>query len=586
MKYSENLKTDKMYSASATEIGGIEKNVRNKAGSPLNSLNISDKNYPGASVRPRRAVIRELSSADGLYGDDTLAWVEGGKFYYGGLEVNGIYLSPGRKKILGFGRLLLIFPDMIYYDTSSGEYGSMSVSASAETAYVCCVDSALSEITGYTVAKVEPEEAAVGDYCAVTSGETVVMKRFDGSMWRQCRTFIRISASGIGAGIKPGDTLECTGLESVLGSHIKVVACEAGEIYCDGCVTKPLTATNVTFKRVIPSFDYVCVSLGRLWGVRRGSDLNGNYVSAVYASAPESPMNFSVYGGGLYRELNVSGSFTGISDYMDTAVAFSESELIELIVKNGEISPVTIKTYGLLDGCADSVVCDSGALYFMSKVGICRYDGSYPECISFPVGSDISKTDSGCPAVCAGGVYYIKVAEKCGKTFIYSYNTLKNRWQRQNDPGVICFAKRKENVYALVSEPEKNTIVLMDYDGADENEKTYCASEGYPLAESGIEWMIESGEMGADEFFSKIPQRAIIRADFSETENLSVSIRTDGVVRSEAVMLPKPAGNVITLPLNCGKCDTFSLIISGVGYIRIDGFSVLYRNGGENSRWN
>ena len=42
-----------------------------------------------------------------------------------------------------------------------------------------------------------------------------------------------------------------------------------------------------------------------------------------------------------------------------------------------------------------------------------------------------------------------------------------------------------------------------------------------------------TGEMGADEFFSKIPQRAIIRADFSET---AAAVLTAGCLRLNAVL--------------------------------------------------
>ena len=583
MNYSENLKSEKIYSASATEIGGINVNGRKGPGNPADLLNFTDKHFPSACVRPRRAVIRDLISADCIFGDDTLAWVDSGRLYYGGNEVTGLYLTSGRKKILGVGKMLVIFPDLVYYDTASGEYGNMSVTHSAESAYVCCTDSELNEITGYTVSSKEPENAAVGDYCALTEGENVTMKRFDGNMWRQCRTFVKISAAGIGAGINAGDTVECSGLERVFGNAFTVDVSTPSALYAEGCVANPFYTADISVRRIVPVFDHVCVSQGRLWGVRRGADNNGNYICAVYASAPGSPMNFSVSGGGLYLEINISGSFTGLTDYLGTAVAFTESEIIELTVKNNDISALTIRTFGLSEGCSESVVCDSGVLYYKSTVGVCRYDGSYPECISAQIGAVTEKSASGSPAVCAGGIYYIVLADKCGNSYIYSYNSLRESWQKHDDPGIIAFAKRKENIYAITSSDQ---ILLLDYDSAGDDEKTYCCSAGYPSVESEIGWSFESSEIGSSEFFSKIPQKAVIRADFSGTDELTLSIRTDGVISVGPVSLPVPEGKVITVPLKCGKCDTFSLILGGKGDFRLEGFSVIYRSGGENSVWN
>lgn len=590
MRYAVDLKTKKRSTLSVTGFGGINVSESAPAGSLSKSLNLTCRGFPALSVRGRRAVIRSTLSADGIFGDDTLAWAESGKLYYGGREITGVYLTPGKKKFSKHGSMLLIFPDGIYYDTASGESGNMSVSYSCtEGAYACCVNGNFEEIT-YSYVKTEPDGAEPGDYCAVSGSDgKPVMKRYDGAAWLVCECFIKISASGIGAGFRAGDTVECTGLEGSIGSTFTIAYRTDGALFCRGVLPSSLSPGSVTVSRTVPKFDYSAVSGGRLWGVRRGEDKGGQFVCRVYASAPGSPFNFSPEGGGLVCDVDISGKFTGMCDFLGSPLAFSETEIIEIRIKNGSLITTVIKCGGIEEGAEESAVVYGGALYYKSKTGIFRYDGSYPECVSEELGENIYCPESGAPAVCRGGEYYIKLSDMNQKTSIYVYNIDKKVWHCQDDPGVAAFAKRNENIYALTenqsSENEKYGIVLFDYDRADGDEKSYCAALGYPKPETDVQWGFESGRIGFECFKGLYPIRLILRIKSGNQSVYGVSLIYDESFETDPEEISAESEGAVNIPIALKRCDTLRIKISGSGDCRILGYSLEYGNGGEVRGW-
>jgi len=582
VKYAKGIKNINNVSYTVTELGGINKRGNARKGALYGAKDMSSRAFPYICPRARRATVRELSSPNGLYGDDTLAYVDGGRLYYGGLEVSGLTLSDGDKDILKLGKYLLIFPDEVYFNTADeDDFGAMSVGFTARNGRVCCVDAELNEIS-YAVVTKEPDGAAVGDWCAIQGSDGALrLKRFDGYVWNEAETLLKLSASGIGASFRDGDTVECNGLDGI-STGFRIVKKSLDALYFEGTVSAPVSLGAFGVSRTVPIFDYQTVSGGRLYGVRRGRDKSGSLVSRIYASAENDPLIFSALGGGAMMDIDISGAFTGICDYLGSAVAFSESDIVETRIKNGALIGTVIKGYGLESGAERSAVSAGGALYYKSSVGVCVYDGSYPERISERLGDDVSLAEHGSPAIFASGKYYIKLSDSELGSAIYVYDTENKLWLRETDPGVKRFAKRRENAYALL---ENGELILLDSEQADENELTYCSGSGYPIIEDEFEWSLETAEIGSDNLKSVCPVRLTLRLVKSEGSEVKIGVIYDGQdVCGETVVYRETFG-AVSVPIPLKRADTFRLRISGSGEWVFKGFTVEYRAGGEAKAW-
>ena len=89
--------------------------------------NMSSDNFPAISTRkPRGEVIKTLTTPHGLFYKNGLAYVDGTKLYYKDQEVAEV--TDTDKKMAGMGAYIVIFPDKIMLNTSTGEMESLEAS--------------------------------------------------------------------------------------------------------------------------------------------------------------------------------------------------------------------------------------------------------------------------------------------------------------------------------------------------------------------------------------------------------------------------------------------------------------------------
>lgn len=581
MRYTGKINDIKTEKLSVTEFFGIDESKRGDA-RYLHDMSNMRTDGSGLCVRGKRATVRHIYGAQGIFSDGTVAYVSGRRLYYGGAEVPGLYLSDGEKTLCRLGRFLMVFPDGVYCDLSNmSEYGNMHVEFSAENATLSCVDSSLKQII-YGVSEKEPNGAAEGDYCAVSDGDGYVMKRFDGTRWTECECFIKLACDAVGAGLNKGDTVSidqtgvCDGVKTLY-------AREYGALYFRGILKTGVSTGAFTVKREVPLFDHVCVSGERLYGVRRGYDRDGRLVCRMYASAKGDPFTFFADGGGTYTDLEISGGFTGMCDMAGNAVAFGENDIVEGYIKSGALIATVIRAYGVEKGAHKSIFQSNGLLYYKSGVGICVYDGSYPKCISHAV-SFYGKGAYGCPAVAAKGKYYIKLAENTSKNTIYIYDVERKAWSKQDDPGVVAMVKRGENIYMLL---EDGDLVLSDHDACDEADREYLVGGDGLVLEEDVPWMLETQPIGFESLSAVGPTGLCVRL----TKPLGTAVTVSAVYDSDdrcsesvATVLAECYG-AVSVPLRIKRCDSFRIKIVGSGECTVGGIEVTYRAGGASVAW-
>ena len=528
------------------------------------------------AARGRRARIRPLASGDALMGDDTLAYVDNGRLYYGGLEISNLYLTPGEKKILKVGNFLVIFPDEVFLNLENySDCGSLNAKYTQYGSRVTVTDANGNALNYETVTEL-PEEASEGTYnlLKTTSGE-LIMKRFLRGIWHDAKSYIKIMAGNIGVSFREGDTVYCTGFSDTIGSYFKIAKKTTNYLLIEGTMSiKEYSSGSIQLTRTIPSFDYVTVSGGRLFGVRRGADKSGKLICKMYGSAIGNPFNFAPEAGGVVMDLDINGTFTGICDYLGSPVAFTENEIIEARLKGGALIGTVVKGYGVEKGAEKSISQYASALYYKSKAGVCYYDGSYPEVI-LPT----SLSEQGCCGIATNGKYYMS-----SENGISVYDIKDKKWIRENGCGVVAFAECKGSLYALCKDTDGDFIVLMDFDAADDEVRYYLAEESYPIVEEAVAWRVDSIEIGKGDFDSVCPVRIALKMKNSVQYPFSVTVIYDGE-REFSKSFSLSLNGTVEIPLPLRRCDSFKIKIEGKGEVSLIGLQAYYRVGGKARGW-
>ena len=102
---------------------GLDHNLGAGDGGLWDMQNLTSDYYPVLSTRAKRKIYKNLVSPGGLFAWDALAWVEGTAFYYGGVKKGNV--TAGEKRFAAIGAYIIILPDKAYYNTVSGEFGSL-----------------------------------------------------------------------------------------------------------------------------------------------------------------------------------------------------------------------------------------------------------------------------------------------------------------------------------------------------------------------------------------------------------------------------------------------------------------------------
>ena len=520
---------------------------------------VSDE-YPFfSSRRTKRTLYAETENARAMISRDALCYVDDGKFYINGHEVTGLTLTEGEKKLVPFGNYVLIFPDAKWADTVGGGYGNIEnrfAQTAAVTYRLCAADG--SEYSGVTVSPYAPELPSDRGLWLDTGGITPVLKIYsatDKSWSTVPDTCVKISSADIGLGFAVGDDVMIAGVQPVSLAELNGVnRIEYLEEDClvvrgitdfDGAVTQN---SGLTVKRELPLFDCCTESGGRLWCCRYGLDRDGGAVNKIYASRLNDFRNFLSSDGstsGAYSApCGGDGAFTAAVSYLGYPVFFREN-CLHKVYGSGSTSFQIQTTFcdGVGKNCGDSAVNVGGKLYYKSRDGVCRYDGSLPVKVSDRLGD----LPGGGTAGTVGNKYYLCA---CGKLLVYDVS--HDLWTEEDDDiSVSSFCRDGAELYYI--------------DGADGKIKTVLGSVGEPC-EDEIHWWAASRVIGADVPEGKYISGVSVNLCADAGSKVALYIRY-GSGKWERVCGTVGSGELrtVTLSVRPKKCACFRIGIGGVG---------------------
>jgi hypothetical protein len=358
--------------------------------------NLSGDNYPVLTVRPPREVVATLTKANGLMARESLAYVDGTKFYYQDIERGTV--SDGTKTMIAFNQYILIFPDKKYYNVENQQFGSLEKTVTVTASLTFAADS-------ITLSGVDTTGFNVGDTVKI-SGCTVKPEN---------NKYARLTAVGATKLTFPANTF---------------VACtETGD---------------TTIARLVPDMSRVCEHENRVWGC---------YVDrTIYASKLGNPFNWYQYEGvetdSYAVDVGTDGGFTGICKYENHVIFFKPDHIHELYgykPSNFQIITNHVEGLGIPEGAHDSIVVVGGAVYYLSESGFARYTGSTPQVIS----DNLNMIPVDAEAGTDGRKVYFTCRAPDSQNHLFVYDPERGFWFREDNLRAVKFASDRNTLYCI-----------------------------------------------------------------------------------------------------------------------------------------
>lgn len=587
------VKETKTYNLMTTEFGGYNHSLKPREGEFFDTENITTDYYPIASGRKERGIVRRLNSPSGMTAKDSLIYADGADLYYNGKKVDGLVLSTEKekcpKKFVSMGAYLCIFPDNLYLNTADmTDFGSMEMSWEAEESTsvkysICKGDGA--EYGKTTVADEAPKDAENGDLWIDSSTDTHILKQYSKNMnmWVEIATvYVKIEAKGIGQRIEKGDGIRISGCKysgeneyikkqiEALNSTFTVKERGDNHIVVTGLLDETYTQNGgVNVTRKVPKMDYVTECQNRLWGCYYGLE-DGKTVNEIFCCKLGDFKNWEVYSGistdSFKASCGTDGVWTGAVTYLGYPLFFKENYVHKVYISSGGAHQiVSMAIDGVQKGSDTSFAIVNDYLFYKSKTGINRFDGTQAVNISSDLGNE-----QYCDAVGGrlGGKYYVSMKDINEKWHLFVYDVKRGLWIREDNTMALYFADIDNELYYI--------------DGDSNELKTINGTEG--KEEDKFPWKIVFGDIGYEYFQKKYLSRFNIRMSLEEYgwAEIYTEYDSNGIWEKRGTINGTGISRTFTLPIIPRRCDHIRIKIEGSGEFKLYSISKILEIGSDN----
>lgn len=560
---------------------GYNHNLRIGYGEFYDMENMTSTHYPVLSPRGKRGIYASPANAQGLIAKDSLCYVDGRDFVMNekridmGLSTNEEDLP---KRLISMGAYVIIMPDKKYINTADiSDFGNIEALVTTESTVsfeLCKLDG--SSYTDMTVSPTAPENPENLAIWLDTSSSPNTLKQYSAtsSMWVAiASTYIKISATGIGAPFEVYDGVTISGIESTalqsLNSTMIVQAKGDDYIVVIGILDSVITQTApITVKRQMPNMDFITEANNRLWGCRYGVAENGDVVNEIYASKLGDFKNWNCFMGistdSYVASCGTDGQFTGAITHLGYPLFFKEGCLHKVygnMPSNFQIQTTVCR--GVQRGCERSLAIVNEVLYYKARSAVCAYDGSLPTEMSTQLG-EVSYSEA--VAGAHGNKYYISMMDTDGAFHIFVYDTGKGMWHREDNTQVRAFCSCRGEMYFI--------------DHKDGKIKTMLGSG--ELEEEPVKWMVETGVLGTDSPDKKYISRITFRIALEVGARITVEAQYDS--SGEWEHLSSMTGVTLrSFPISVRpkRCDHLKIRILGQGGAKIYSYAKTVETGSD-----
>lgn len=564
---------------------GYNHNLRIGEGEFYEMTNLSSDNFPILSPRGKRGIYEHPSNPHGMVAKDALCYVDGSDFVINEYRVPmGLTVDKDDKgkvipkTLISMGAYVIIMPDKKYinttdfdYNGSRSDYGPIDKVFDSEGVtvnfYLCKKNGELfsnvSDNPPEITEELEKDPSKI-PYWRDLSNKALKKYSLTDSSWIAVDTYIKISVSGIGLNFSVGDGVNIEGVISPASINgLAVIQAKdeknGGWIvvkgFHDGSGTSESQNSPIRITRTMPDLDFVIESGNRLWGCRYGIQ-GSKIVNEIYASKLGDFRNWNCFEGistdSYAASLGTDGQFTGAITYLGYPLFFKEGcvhKVYGSYPANYQIQTTACR--GVQKGCDRSLAIVNEVLYYKARSGICAYDGSLPEEISYALG-DVAYHDA--VAGVLGNKYYVSMADTSERYSLFVYDTAKGMWHREDETEAMDFCNCRGDLYYI------------DY--ADKQIKTV---KGTGVAETApIKWQAVTGIIGTDSPDKKYISRMDVRMSLSVGARASFYAEYDSSGEWEYLFTMDGVKlRTFPVPIKPKRCDHLRLKIMGSGEAKI-----------------
>lgn len=464
-------------------------------------------------------------------------------------------------------------------------------------------------ISGITVADTAPTNPSNGAYWidssvdqwtdtsgSVTSTGNTSLQRYSSSQQSWVivpALYLKLASPNIAANFSEGDVVQITNRDrlegyparAIRGYHLIeklhhdanhpendyiVIIGQAASTGSDWpAPDRPDSDLNVYLFRTAPNMDYITESGNRLWGCRFGTNVKGDFVNEIYASALGDVKNWNKFTGistdSYTASVGADGAFTGAITYQGKPTFFKENFVLR--VYGTEPSNFQIQTssiMGVQKGSWKSLAIVDDILYYKSVNGICMYDGSVPVEITNIFG-DVKYHDAvGCGH---NGKYYVCMKDESNTPHLFVYDTKKRVWTHEDNIEVKDFCSVGNVLYFIDGDNVLRTI-----EGNDDET---------------VEWMLETGDIGLTFSDSPMPDekyvsRLLIRMAMTDGSRADIYTKYDSIGEwKHATALTGRRLKSYNVPIRPHRCDHMRIKITGKGDVRIQSITKTFEQGSD-----
>lgn len=535
MKLPNLIYADGIRKSQQVKFGGLNHNLGAGDGELWDMRNLTGDLYPLLAVRAPRRRYRTLEGVPGgLFAWDGLAWVDGTGFFFGG-ERKGT-VTEGRKQFAALGAYIVIWPDKAWYNTLTGEFGSLEAAWSGgsltftngrlyeEDADANCIQAAGVNWADYFRAG----DAVTIDGCTKhrSNNKTPIIREIDGDKLYFYEYSFTLDGDG---GDEP---YEETGTLSI--------------------------------RRTVPDLLFLCENENRLWGCDK---------TTIYASKLGDIFNWNVFDGldtdSYSVDTGSAGSFTACVSYLGYPVFFKEEHIYKVYGdKPSSYQVMGSATLGVEEGSAGSLAIAGETLFYLSRAGVMAYAGGMPQPVGAAFGLERYRYAVGGSD---GLKYYVSMQREDGTWTLCTYDTQYGLWYTEDETCATHFAVSGGNLYFL---NDRGEIWIT----GNIREAPEEAEEEEPVS-----WWAEFGDFTEDDPNKKGVSKIQIRLELDEgaTAEVYLQFDTDGQWQRVNGALGEGVKRSYYLPIIPRRGDHYRLKLAGTGGCRVYSLVREYYSGSE-----
>ena len=542
--------------------------------------NMDTREYPAVARRQKRVHVATLNKPNGLCATDRLCFVDGVKFYYNGFYYGDV--EDSEKTLVPMGAKIAIFPDKKLFDTTTFSFTDMEQkNVSSGTVRVTLAKGDGTPYGEYTEGGTAPENPENGQLWLDTSGDAPVMKTWSEAqgLWvAEATTYVLVSATGLGQGMKALDGVTVSGLEES-GLNGDWILTDAGPDYIlfTGILQKALTqAGEVRVERTCPEMDFVVEKDNRLWGCSSADH-------EIYCCKLGDPTNWRAYQGVATDSYAVTvgtpGPFTGAAVSGSAVIFFKENCLHRVYGTQPSNFTVYVDNLrGVQQGCHKSAVRVNEYLYYKSVFDVCVYADSEVAGISAALGTESYK--NAVAGVC-GSRLYLSMEDQEGAWQLLVYDTAAGVWTREDGTHALGFASCLTETFMLRADGEMYALLPGEY-----NKDFFMVGSDYTVyaqeeTDEEVSWELRTGEILRELPDHKYIGKIQLYLELDPGARAEVALRRDGGAWEKVQELSGGDQRRCTLPIYPRRCDRMEIRLTGVGHARLVNWSKYVGYGSE-----